>query len=221
MMKMIFEAAIKLILGIVLVGAMIFVSAGKMFFQGLLFMGVLFAPMIIVGTVMIFKDPELLRKRLNAGEKRKTQSVVVKISGLMFVLGFVLAGFNVRFSWYMLPWWASVSGTVLFLLAYILYAEVMRENQYLSRTIQVQEGQKVVDTGLYRIVRHPMYSVTVIMFLMIPVILGSVFALLVFLVYPVIIAIRIKNEEQLLEEELEGYKEYKNKVRYRLIPFIW
>lgn len=220
-MKMIFEAAIKLILGIVLVGAMIFVSAGKMFFQGLLFMGVLFAPMIIVGTVMIFKDPELLRKRLNAGEKRKTQSVVVKISGLMFVLGFVLAGFNVRFSWYMLPWWASVSGTVLFLLAYILYAEVMRENQYLSRTIQVQEGQKVVDTGLYRIVRHPMYSVTVIMFLMIPVILGSVFALLVFLVYPVIIAIRIKNEEQLLEEELEGYKEYKNKVRYRLIPFIW
>ena len=170
---------------------------------------------------MMIKNPQLLAKRLSAKEKQKEQSVVVKLSGLMFVAGFVLAGLGVRFDWYILPLGAVIGGSVLFLASYILYAEVLKENTYLSRTIEVQENQKVIDTGLYGIVRHPMYSATLLLFLSIPLVLGSLYALAVFLLYPFIIAKRIKNEEKLLEAELKGYSEYKQKVKYRLIPFIW
>ena len=184
-------------------------------------MGVLFIPMLLVGIVMMLKNPALLRKRLEAKEKQKEQSLIVKLSGLMFLGGFVVAGLGRRFGWYSLPKTASVIAAAVFLLSYLLYAEVMRENTYLSRTVEVQENQKVIDKGLYGIVRHPMYSATVIMFLSIPLILGSLYSFIIFLCYPFLIAGRIKNEEKLLEKELEGYSEYKNKVRYRLIPFIW
>lgn len=170
---------------------------------------------------MMFKNPELLRKRLDAKEKQKEQSLVVKLSGLMFLAGFIVAGLGYRFGWYMLPQYVSVIGAVIFIIAYILYAEVLRENTYLSRTIEVQENQKVIDTGLYGIVRHPMYSATILLFLAIPIVLGSVYSFIIFLAYPFIIAKRIKNEEEFLEKELDGYSEYKQKVKYRLIPFIW
>jgi len=171
--------------------------------------------------VMLIKNPNLLRKRLNGKEKRSEQGIVVKLSGLMFCAGFIIAGFGVRFNWYALPSEVVLIGVILFVIAYILYAEVLRENAYLSRTIEVQEGQKVIDTGLYAIVRHPMYSSTIILFLSIPIVLGSVYALLVFLLYPFIIVVRLKNEEELLLNELSGYSEYMQRVRYRLIPFIW
>ncbi len=170
---------------------------------------------------MMFKNPELLKKRLDAKEKESEQSLVVKLSGLMFLAGFVVAGLGIRFNWYILPKSVSIGASVVFLLAYVLYAEVLRENTYLSRTIKVEENQKVIDTGLYGIVRHPMYSVTLLLFLSIPLVLGSVYSFIIFLAYPFIIAKRIINEEQLLEKELNGYKEYKQKVKYRLIPFIW
>jgi len=184
-------------------------------------MGVLFAPMFIAGIVMAIKSPALLKKRLQGKEKRGKQGLIVKLSGLMFAVGFVLAGLNFRFGWYTLPTAVSIVGAVLFLFAYALYGEVLRENSYLTRTIEVSEGQKVVDTGLYAIVRHPMYAVTLLLFLSMPLILGSMYSLFVFLVYPFLIVGRIKDEEKLLEAELEGYTEYKNKVKYRLIPFIW
>lgn len=216
------QAIAKFLLGVVLVGALLFLPAGSFaFWQGWLLMGVLFAPMFIAGLIMLVKNPKLLEKRLNAKEKERKQSLVVKLSGLMFIGGFVLAGFNFRFGWYTLPAWVSIVGTVAFLTAYALYAEVLRENTYLSRTIEVQENQKVVDSGLYGIVRHPMYAVTLLLFFSMPIILGSVFALAVFLAYPFIIAARIKNEEQVLAENLDGYKAYMQKVKYRLIPFIW
>lgn len=170
---------------------------------------------------MMFKSPGLLEKRLNAKEKEKEQSLVVKLSGLMFLLGFIVAGLDFRFGWLPLPKSVSIGAAVVFLLSYLIYAEVMRENAYLSRTIEVQENQKVVDTGLYGIVRHPMYFSTLLLFLAIPLILGSVYAFLIFLCYPFIIAKRIRNEEEILEKELHGYSEYKKKVKYRLIPFIW
>ena len=173
------------------------------------------------GIVMMIKNPSLLASRLNAKEKLKEQGLVVKLSGLMFILGFVVSGLGVRFGWYMLPLPVAIVGAVLFLIAYIIYAEVLRENTYLSRTIEVQEGQKVVSTGLYGIVRHPMYSATLLLFISMPIVLGSVFALPIFLLYPFIIAARIKSEEKFLSENLEGYKEYTEKVKYRLIPFIW
>ena len=221
-MKLFLSAISKFALGVVFVGALIFLPAGTMaFWQGWLLMGVLFIPMFAAGIFMVFKSPALLAKRLHAKEKRKTQDVVVKCSGLMFIVGFVLSGLGVRFAWYTLPKAASIVGAVLFLVAYVLYAEVMRENAYLSRTIQVSEGQKVVDSGLYGIVRHPMYAVTLLLFTMMPLVLGSVYALLVFLVYPFLIAKRILDEEKLLEVELDGYREYKQKVKYRLIPFVW
>jgi protein-S-isoprenylcysteine O-methyltransferase Ste14 len=208
--------------GVALVGALIFVPAGSLgFAYGWALMAILFAPMLLVGIVMMLKDPELLKKRLDAKEKRGEQSLVVKLSGLMFLVGFVVAGLGFRFGWYMLPEWAVAAACLIFVLSYAMYAEVLRENVYLSRTIQVQEGQKVVDTGLYGIVRHPMYSATVLMFLSVPLVLGSVFSFLIFLAYPFIIAARIKDEEKLLESELEGYAEYKQRVKYRLIPFIW
>jgi len=221
-MRLFISAVCKFILGVILVGGLLFVPAGSLaFWRGWLFMGVLFAPMFIAGIVMAIKSPALLKKRLQGKEKRGKQGLIVKLSGLMFAVGFVLAGLNFRFGWYTLPTAVSIVGAVLFLFAYALYGEVLRENSYLTRTIEVSEGQKVVDTGLYAIVRHPMYAVTLLLFLSMPLILGSMYSLFVFLVYPFLIVGRIKDEEKLLEAELEGYTEYKNKVKYRLIPFIW
>ena len=220
--KLFFGAMIKFLLGVVLVGALIFLPAGTiLYFNGLLFMGILFVPMFLAGIVMMVKNPALLRERLDAKEKQKDQDLVVKLSGLMFLAGFIVAGLGYRFDWYVLPLGVSIGGAVAFIIAYVLYAEVLRENTYLSRTIKVEEGQRVVDTGLYGIVRHPMYSVTLLLFLSMPIVLGSVYAFAIFLAYPFIIAKRIKGEEELLERELEGYSEYKEKVKYRLIPFIW
>lgn len=220
--KLFVQAIAKFLLGVILVGALVFVPAGTLsFYNGWLFMAVLFIPMFGAGIVMMFKNPELLKKRLDAKEKRGEQALVVKLSGLMFLAGFIVAGLNFRFGWYLVPRGVVVSAAVVFLIAYLLYAEVLRENTYLSRTIEVQEGQKVIDTGLYGVVRHPMYSVTLLLFLAMPLILGSVYAFVIFLVYPFIIAARIRNEEKLLEEELVGYKEYKQKVKYRMIPFVW
>lgn len=221
-LKLFISAVIKFLSGLVLVGLMIFLPAGTLAFsEGILFMAVLFIPIFIAGIVMMIKSPELLRKRLNAKEKQKEQSLIVKLSGIMFLAGFIIAGLGHRFDWYTLPKSISISAAAVFLLSYILYAEVMRENTYLSRTIEVQENQKVIDTGLYGIVRHPMYSATLLLFLSIPLILGSLYAFVIFLIYPLLIASRIKNEEKFLEKELEGYKEYKKRVKYRLIPFIW
>ena len=220
--KLFLGAIIKFLLGVVLVGTLIFLPAGTIFyFNGLLLMGILFVPMFLAGIVMMVKNPSLLKSRLDAKEKEKDQDLVVKLSGLMFLAGFIVAGLGYRFGWYILPSSVSIGGAVAFLIAYILYAEVLRENTYLSRTIKVQEGQKVVDTGLYGIVRHPMYSVTLLLFLSMPIVLGSVYSFVIFLAYPFIIAKRIKGEEELLERELEGYSEYKKKVKYRLIPFVW
>ena len=220
--KLFVGAIAKFLLGVLLVGALIFWPAGTLsFFGGWLLMGILFIPMFLAGIVMMVKNPALLKSRLNAKEKQKDQNLIVKLSGLMFIAGFVVSGLGVRFGWYTLPTPVMIVGAVLFLIAYVLYAEVLRENTYLSRTIEVQDGQKVVDTGLYGIVRHPMYAVTVLLFLSMPLVLGSVYALLIFLVYPFLIAKRIKSEEEFLEKELLGYKEYKQKVKYRLLPFIW
>ena len=222
MLKLFFSAVIKFLLGIILVGILIFLPAGTLaFFNGWLLMGVLFVPMLTVGAVMLIKSPNLLARRLDAKEKQRDQSLVVKLCGLMFIAGFVIAGLGHRFGWYALPRGVSVGAAVAFLLSYVMYAEVMRENVYLSRTVRVEEGQRVVDTGLYGIVRHPMYSATLVLFLSMPLVLGSIYSFAVFLVYPFIIAKRIKIEERLLEDELEGYREYKKKVKYRLIPFIW
>ena len=216
------EAILKFLLGVLLVGALIFLSAGTLrFFGGWLLMGVLFLPMFCAGLVMLKKNPNLLRSRLDAKEKRKTQDMVVKLSGLMFVAGFILAGLDFRFGWLPLPDWVNWAAAVVFLTAYLLYAEVLRENAYLSRTIEVQEGQKVVSTGLYGIVRHPMYAVTLMLFLSMPFVLGSLLSFLCFLPYPFLIAKRLLDEEKFLEQELTGYKEYKEKAKYRLIPGIW
>ena len=220
--KLFFSAIIKFLLGVVLVGALIFLPAGTLnYFNGWLLMGLLFIPMFFAGIVMMIKDPNLLSSRLDAKEKLKDQDIVIKLSGLMFLAGFILAGLGVRFNWYALPIGVSIGGAVAFIIAYILYAEVLRENAYLSRTIKVQENQKVVDTGLYGIVRHPMYSATLLLFIAMPIVLGSLYSFIVFLAYPFIIAKRIRSEEAFLEKELDGYKEYKTKVKYRLIPFIW
>lgn len=216
------QAILKFVLGVIIVGLLIFVPAGSAaFLNGWLLMGILFIPMFFAGIVMMIKNPELLKKRLNAKEKQSEQSMVIKLSGLMFLAGFMIAGLNYRFDWKRLPTGISICAAAVFLLAYLLYAEVLRENTYLSRTIEVQEHQKVIDTGLYGIIRHPMYSVTLLLFFSMPLVLGSYFAFVIFLAYPFIIAKRIKNEEMVLENELEGYREYKNKVKYKLIPFVW
>lgn len=220
--KLFIQAITKFLLGIVLVGLLIFLPAGSFSFTyGWIFMSILFIPMFLAGIVMMLKNPELLKKRLDAKEKRAEQSLVLKLSGLMFLAGFVVAGLGFRFGWYILPKGVVIGASVVFLIAYVLYAEVLRENTYLSRTIEVQENQKVIDTGLYGVVRHPMYSATLLLFLSMPLVLGSIFSFLIFLVYPFIIAKRIKDEEELLETELDGYREYKEKVKYRLIPFVW
>ena len=220
--KLFLEAIAKFSLGVVLVGVLIFWPAGTLAFtNGWLLMGVLFVPMFVAGLVMLAKSPNLLRSRLDAKEKAKEQDLVVKCSGLMFLAGFVVAGLDYRFGWLRLPMGVSIAATVVFLISYALYAEVLRENAYLSRTIQVQEGQKVVDTGLYGIVRHPMYFATVLLFLSIPLVLGSLYAFLIFLLYPFLIAKRIRHEEEFLAQELEGYEAYRQKVKYRMIPFVW
>ena len=221
-MKLFCEAILKFIAGVVLVGLLVFLPAGTLgFVNGWILMTILFVPMFFAGLVMLKKSPDLLRSRLEAKEKQREQSVVVKLSGLMFVAGFVVAGLNYRFRWHVLPVGVSIGAAVAFVLAYLMYAEVLRENAYLSRTIGVQEGQKVVDTGLYGVIRHPMYSATLVLFLSMPLVLGSLLAFVVFLTYPLIIAARIRSEEALLEEELPGYSDYLKKVRYRLIPFVW
>ena len=220
--KLFLSAIAKFAAGVILVGALIFLPAGTLSYpQGWLLMGILFIPMFIAGLVMMARNPNLLQSRLNAKEKEREQSLVVKLSGLMFLCGFILAGLSFRFGWLMLPRWVSWLGAVLFLLSYALYAEVLRENTWLSRTIEVQEGQTVVSTGLYGIVRHPMYAVTLVLFLSMPLVLGSALAFVVFLAYPFIIIKRIRNEEEVLARELPGYTEYMQKVRWRLVPFIW
>ncbi|MBE7027129.1 MAG: isoprenylcysteine carboxylmethyltransferase family protein [Ruminococcaceae bacterium] len=220
--KLLITALAKFLLGIALVGALIFLPAGTLtFFNGWLLVVILFVPMLFAGVVMLFKNPELLKSRLDAKEKQREQSTVVKLSGLMFLVGFVTAGLGFRFGWYCLPKGVSIAAACIFLVAYVIYAEVLRENTYLSRTIEVRENQKVIDTGLYGVVRHPMYSATLLLFLSMPLVLGSLYSFVIFLAYPLIIARRIKFEEALLEKELRGYCEYKKKVKYRLLPFIW
>ena len=221
-LKLFISAITKFIFGVALVGLLIFLPAGTLaFFNGWLLMVILFIPMFLAGIVLMFKNPDLLKSRLNAKEKRQEQSLVVKLSGLMFLAGFIVAGLSFRFKWSTLPKGISIGAGVVFLMAYLLYAEVLRENTYLSRTIEVRENQKVIDTGLYGIVRHPMYSATLLLFLSMPIVLGSIYSFLIFLAYPFIIAKRIMDEEEFLEKELDGYLEYKQKVKYRLIPFIW
>jgi len=220
--KLFFQAIIKFSLGLILVGALLFIPADTFeYWNAWLFIGLLFIPMFIVGIIMMIKKPELLEKRLNAKEKEMTQKLVVLFSGLMFIIGFVVAGLNYRYGWVKIPNIIVIAASVFFIIAYILYGEVLRENEYLSRTIEVQDNQKVIDTGLYGVVRHPMYAVTVILFLTMPLILGSIISFAIFLIYPIIIAKRIKNEESVLEKNLEGYIEYKEKVKYKMIPFIW
>lgn len=221
-MKLLIEALTKFTCGLLLVGLLIFLPAGTLSYTyGWLLVGLLFGPMLIAGFVMLSKSPEFLKNRLDAKEKQGTQKGVVAYSGLMFIVGFVVAGLDFRFGWSKMPLWVTIVASALFLVAYALYAEVMRENAYLSRTIKVEQGQTVVDTGLYGIVRHPMYAVTLLLFLAMPLVLGSWYALAVFAFYPVIIIVRLKDEEDLLTKELPGYAQYKQKVKYRLIPFIW
>lgn len=221
-MKLLLSALTKFICGLLLVGLLIFLPAGTLSYTyGWLLIGLLFVPMLIAGFVMLFRSPDFLAKRLDAKEKQATQKGVVALSGLMFAAGFVVAGLDFRFGWSRMPSPVTVIASVLFLVAYALYAEVMRENAYLSRTVKVEEGQTVVDTGLYGIVRHPMYMATILLFLMMPIVLGSWYALIVFAFYPAIIIVRLKDEEDLLTRELPGYAEYKQKVKYRIIPFVW
>ena len=220
--KLFLQAIIKYVLGVLIVGSLLFIPAGTInYWNGWLFMGLLFIPMFIAGIILMIVNPELLRKRLNAKEKENDQKQVIRLSGLMFLSGFIVAGLNYRFNWIELPNIAVIISSILFIIAYLLYAEVLRENTYLSRTIEVQENQKVIDTGLYRVVRHPMYAATILLFLTMPLILGSIISFVIFLIYPIIIAKRIKNEEEVLEKDLTGYSEYKNKVKYKVIPFIW
>ena len=221
-MKLLMKALFTLILGIVCMGAMLFLPAGGFHYtNGWLFLGLLFVPMAIMGIVLFFKSPDLLKKRLNAKEKEAAQKGVIAFSALMFPVGFILSAFDFRYSWSSVPMPLVITASVLFLIGYAMYGEVMRENAYLSRTIEVQEGQKVIDTGLYGAVRHPMYLATFLMFLPMPLILGSFWGLIPFALYPVLIVIRVLNEEQVLAGELDGYTDYMKKVKYRLIPFIW
>jgi len=220
--KRFIQAIGKYLLGLMLFSILVFIPAGTLnYWNAWLLMGILFIPMLIVGIFLSIKNPELLRKRLNAKEKEAEQKSVILFSSLMFISGFIVAGLDYRYQWLILPKWVVFVATAVFLFAYLLFAEVLRENPYLSRTIEVQENQKVIDTGLYGIVRHPMYTSTILLFLSMPLILGSFFSFLIFLIYPLIVVKRIKNEEEVLEKNLEGYPEYKKRVKYRLIPFIW
>ena len=221
-LKLFISSIAKFLLGVLLIGMLVFLPAGTLhFLNGWIFMGILFVPMFCAGIVMMIRNPMLLKSRLNAKETAREQDLVVKLSGLMFMAGFIVAGLDYRFGWLPMPKGVVIGATVAFLLAYALYAEVLRENTYLSRTIEVQDGQTVVSTGLYGIVRHPMYSATLLLFLSMPLVLGSLYAFLIFLIYPFIIAKRIRHEESFLKKELPGYAEYTQKVKYRMIPFIW
>lgn len=220
--RLFFEAIIKYLLGVVIVGGLLFISAGSFsFWNAWLFMVILFIPMFVVGIILMIKDPELLKKRLSNKEKEKTQKTVILLSALMFVVGFILAGLSYRFNILVISNTVVIVSSIVFLISYILYGEVLRENSGLYRTIKVDNNQELIDTGLYSIVRHPMYSITIVLFLMMPLILGSLISFIIFLIYPFLIIKRIMNEEVVLEKELKGYIEYKNKVKYRLIPFIW
>ncbi|MBQ6494817.1 MAG: isoprenylcysteine carboxylmethyltransferase family protein [Bacilli bacterium] len=221
-MKLFVEAVIKYLVGLIIVVLLLFIPAGTIYFyNGWLFIWLLFFPMFIVGIVMLIKDPHLLKSRLDVREKETVQKEVIVYSGIMFILGFLVAGLNYRFKWIVLPNIVIIISTIVFIISYILYGVVLKTNTYLSRSIKVVDNQKVIDNGLYGVVRHPMYMITIILFLTIPLILGSIISFGIFLIYPFIIVKRIKNEEIVLERELKGYKEYEKKVRYRLIPFIW
>lgn len=216
------QAITKFTLGVICVGLLIFGASGTMaFWNGWLLMSVLFVPIFIAGIVMMIKNPALLKKRLNAKENQSNQGLLIKLSGLMFLAGFIIAGLNFRFNWHILSKSTSIVAAIVFLHGYLLFAQVLRQNAYLSRTIEVQENQHVIDTGLYAVVRHPMYTATVLMFLSMPLILGSLHSFVVFLIYPFIVAKRIKHEEAFLEKELKGYRAYQKKVKYRLMPFVW
>ena len=220
--KLFSQALMKFLFGLVIVFLLLFIPAGSMdYFNGWLFIALLFIPMFIAGIIMFIKSPELLKRRLNAKEEENEQKIVILISGIVFLLAFILAGLNFRFEWFQLPQIVVITASIIFLLSYIMYAEVLRENMYLSRTVEVSENQEVIDTGLYGIVRHPMYTSTIFLFLSMPLILDSIFSFIVMLIYPIVMILRIKNEEKVLERELEGYKGYKEKVKYRIIPFIW
>ena len=221
-LKLFTQAIFKFLGGLLIVGLLLFLPAGTFVWrQAWLLLGILFVPMFIAGLIMMKRAPDLLRKRLDVKEEEKEQKTVIVLSGLMFLAAFIVAGLNFRFRWIVLPVWVSWAAAVLFLLAYVLYAEVLRENVWLSRTVEVQENQKVVDTGLYGIVRHPMYMTTLLLFLSMPLVLGSVISFVIMLLYIPIIAKRIRNEEQVLEGGLEGYAEYKKRIRYKGIPFVW
>ena len=220
-MKLFISAITKFVLGALIVGLLLFIPAGFNYFNGWLFMSILFIPMFIFGIILMIINPNLLKRRLDVKEEEKDQKEVILLSGIMFILGFVIAGLNYRYKWFMMPNIFVVIGAIIFIISYVLYAEVLRENEYLLRTIKVEKNQKVVDTGLYSIVRHPMYIITILLFLSIPFILNSFISFIIFLIYPIIIVKRIKNEEEVLKKDLKGYKEYMKKVKYRLIPFIW
>ena len=220
--KLFFQAFSKFLIGLIIICILLFIPAGTVNYpNGWLFIALLFIPMFFAGIIMLFKSPDLLRRRLNAKESEDEQKTVILVSGIIFLLAFILAGLNFRFGWFKLPSLVIIIASVIFLLAYIMYAEVLRENEYLSRTVEVSENQKVVDSGLYGIVRHPMYTSTIFLFLSMPLVLDSIFSFIVMLVYPIIIIFRIRNEEKVLENELIGYKEYKEKVKYKLIPYLW
>ncbi|MBO5966399.1 MAG: isoprenylcysteine carboxylmethyltransferase family protein [Methanobrevibacter sp.] len=219
--KLFFQALSKFLIGLVIICMLLFIPAGTLDYpNGWLFIALLFIPMFFAGIIMLFKSPDLLRKRLNAKESEDEQKTVILVSGIMFLLAFILAGLNFRFGWFKLPTIVILIASIVFLLAYIMYAEVLRENEYLSRTVEVSENQKVVDTGLYGLVRHPMYTSTIFLFLSMPLVLDSIFSFIVMLVYPIIIIFRIRNEEKVLENELIGYKEYKEKIKYKYIPYL-
>ncbi len=219
--RLFFRAMTRFLAGVLAVGALLFIPGGLNYADGWLFMLLLFAPMFVAGLAMLWKRPALLSRRLNARETERAQRGVIAASGLMFASAFIVAGLNHRFRWLAVPRWLSAAGAVVFLAAYLLYAEVLRENEYLSRTVEVQAGQKVVDTGLYGVVRHPMYAATILLFLSMPLVLGSPISLLIMLIYPVLIVRRIKNEEQVLQRGLANYADYMARVKYRLIPFVW
>ena len=220
--KLFTQALAKFVIGLIIVCLLLFIPAGSLnYLNGWLFIALLFMPMFIAGIIMFIKTPDLLKRRLNAKEEENEQKIVILISGIIFLLAFVLAGLNFRFGWFKLPKLIVIIASIVFILSYIMYAEVLRENSYLSRTVEVSENQKVIDTGLYGIVRHPMYTSTIFLFLSAPLILNSIISFIIMLIYPVILISRIRNEEKVLEKELDGYEEYERKVKYKIIPFIW
>ncbi|WP_405268083.1 methyltransferase family protein [Methanobrevibacter sp.] len=220
--KLFSQALTKFILGLIIISLLLFIPAGTLnYSNGWLFIALLFIPMFVAGIIMFITSPDLLKRRLNAKEEENEQKIVILISGIMFFLAFIIAGLNFRFEWFKLPQIVIILASIIFLLSYVMYAEVLRENAYLSRTVEVSENQKVVDSGLYGLVRHPMYTSTIFLFLSMPLILDSLFSFIIMLIYPIIIFFRIKNEEKVLENELEGYREYKEKVKYKIIPYIW